>query len=402
MTAQSALIRERRATALPALPKSIETRPWLVRWWRIRLLATLFFHTLRSAGNPLRALRWLSSILKKYRTVHGSEISSKMAKVDGKIFWRIGAPGFPSQALLRNWDNELARACDAPPATGLRNVFFAITKKCPYRCEHCFEWDNLNQAETLSREGILAIVAKFQDYGAAQIIFTGGEPLLRIKDILAVLETARPDTDFWIISSGFSLTAEKARQLKAAGLTGLTVSLDHWQPEAHDRFRHYPGAFHIAMQAVEYAHTAGLVTAFSLCATREFCTRENMQHYLELARRCGVAFVQVLEPVAAGHFAGKDVLLEPEHKEVLESFYLRYNRDAAYRDYPVVDYQGYIQRRLGCFGAASRFLYVDPNGYAHRCPFCREPLAKVMEFRVGDIVGLVKEHGCVPFKSSIL
>lgn len=323
MTAQPALIKEGNASLLPALPPSIETRPWAVRWFRLRLLSNLFFHMLRRAGNPLRALRWFSALLKKYRAVHSSNISSKMARVDGRIFWRIGAPGFPSQALLRNWDNELARACDAPNPIGLRNVYFAITKKCPYGCAHCFEWENLNQTETLSREDIKGIVAKFQDYGAAQIIFSGGEPLLRIKDILAVLKTARPDSDFWIISSGFSLTAEKAKQLKTAGLTGMAISLDHWQPEAHDRFRHYPGAFDTAIKAAAYARAAGLVTAFSLCATREFCTHEHLYHYLELARRYGVAFVQVLEPVAAGHFAGKDVLLKPEHTELLESFFLK-------------------------------------------------------------------------------
>lgn len=401
MTAHPAHLREESRAAGPLLPV-IETRPAIVRRHRLRLLWALFFHILRLAGNPLRAIGWTRALLGKYHTVHGAEISSKMAHVEGRMFWRIGAPGFPSAALSRNWDSELARICEAPTTIGLRNVYFAITTKCPYRCEHCFEWDNLNRPETLSREDIIHIVDKFQRYGAAQIIFSGGEPLLRIKDILAVLENARPDSDFWIISSGFSLTTETARQLKAAGLTGIAVSLDHWQPDAHDRFRHYPGAFDIAVQAVEYARAAGLVTAFSLCATREFCTSENMIRYMELARGCSVSFVQILEPVAAGHFAGKDVLLHREHIQVLESFYLQYNQHRAYRSYPIVDYQGYIQRRLGCFGAANRFMYVDPKGYAHRCPFCREPLAKVLEFPIKDIVALVREQGCVPFEGSAL
>ena len=39
----------------------------------------------------------------------------------------------------------------------------------------------------------------------------------------------------------------------------------------------------------------------------------------------GVAFIQVLEPKAAGHYAGKDVLLQEEHLRIC----LLYTSDAA-------------------------------------------------------------------------
>lgn len=372
----------------------------MVRLQRLRLLFSLYRYTLLLAGNPLRAWQWMSTLLQKYRQVFGDAFVSRLARVDGRYYWKLGAAGFPTPAYFRYWENELNREFGFRPQAGLRNVYFAITKKCPYRCEHCFEWDNLNQPETLSRQDILDIVRRYQDYGAAQIIFSGGEPLLRVKDILAVLQNVRPDTDFWVFSSGFSLTAEKARQLKAAGLTGIIISLDHWQPEAHDRFRGYGGAFANATAAVSHARTAGLVTALSLCATRDFCAQDNLTAYLELAHNLGVAFVQFLEPLPVGHYRDRDVLLGPEHLALLEDYYQRYNRNPRYRDYPIIDYQGSFIRRIGCFGAGSRYLYIDTDGEVHRCPFCREKVAKALAFPVAHVVELLREEGCGWYESS--
>ncbi|MEZ4850459.1 MAG: hypothetical protein R3B93_17980 [Bacteroidia bacterium] len=41
------------------------------------------------------------------------------------------------------------------------------------------------------------------------------------------METTRPGSDFWIYTSGFGFTREHAFKLKASGLTGIIVSIDH-------------------------------------------------------------------------------------------------------------------------------------------------------------------------------
>lgn len=376
------------------LPAAMVTRPWHIKFFRFRLLSSLFRLAWQLTGSPLRAFRVLQAIREKYRSIFGGQIAEKVAKVDGRYYWNIGGAGLPSRALTRFWEREILATIQNRPPDGLRNVFFAITKKCAYHCAHCFEWENLNKPESLSRQDLIAIIRHFQDYGVMQFILSGGEPLLRYKDILAVLQSVGPDSDFRVFTSGFSLTQEKAFELKAAGLSGITVSLDHWQPELHDAFRGFPGAFEAAAAAVQYANKAGLVTGLSVCTTRSFCTRENLQAYLELARDWGVAFVQLLEPMPVGHFQGEDVLLQPAELQLLEAFYLTYNQDPSLRSYPVIEYQGYIQRKAGCLGAGNRYLYIDTDGEVHRCPFCQEKVARAMEFPVGDIVGLLQGQGC--------
>lgn len=195
------------------------------------------------------------------------------------------------------------------------------------------------------------------------------------------------------------LDERKAQLLKAAGLTGVMVGLDHCDAERHDRFRGRAGAFDGAIRAVLSAKAAGLAVSLSLCITRDFATAESLRRYLNLACQLGVTFVQFLEPRAAGRYAGQDVELHPEQLQLLDEFYLRYNSDPAFADYPIINYLGYHQRRMGCFGAGNRFLYIDTDGDAQRCPFCQGKVASLLEFPMEDIVGLLQQRGRQAFET---
>jgi MoaA/NifB/PqqE/SkfB family radical SAM enzyme len=294
-------------------------------------------------------------------------------------------------------ENEVNRLISGQKKTGLRSLLFAITKKCPLNCEHCFEWDNLNQQEVLSTADLINIVLKYQAYGTTQIMFSGGEPMLRVNDIYEVLNAAHDGSDFWIISSGLGLTKERAHRLKKAGLTGVMISLDHFEASKHNAFRGFENAYMNAIQAVENANEAGLVTTLSLCATKEFTTEENLDAYMNLAKTLGVSFVQILEPRASGRYMGKEVELGKEEMLLLEKKYSEYNTSEAYVDFPIVDYLGYHQRKVGCFGAGNRFFYIDTDGDAHICPFCTNKVAKALQFPAKDMVSLLGQHACHGF-----
>lgn len=378
-------------------PSVIVNNPWEKRWLKFRVLAQMLAVGRQRLGGIRPALFALQAMRRKYRDVFGEPLITKVAKVNGRYYWRLAAPGFPSAASRKMHENEVNHICPFRRELGLRIAFVAITKKCPMRCAHCFEGDNLNRKERLSEEELVAIVHKLQDYHTTQIMLSGGEPMVRLRAVFRILEEARPGTDFWLSTSGFLLDEQKARQLKAAGLTGAMISLDHYLAAEHDRFRELDGAFDAAIRAVLAAKAAGLVVTLSLCPTRQFTNRDNLIRYLDLACGLGVAFVQFVEPRAAGRFAGQEVELPPEQLQLLEAFYHRYNADPAYADHPIINYQGYHQRRLGCFGAGNRFLYVDTDGDAQRCPFCRGKVASMLEFPMEDIVRLLQEEGCQAF-----
>jgi cyclic pyranopterin phosphate synthase len=120
----------------------------------------------------------------------------------------------------------------------LRDLRISVTDRCNFRCTYCMpkeifdrDYHFLPHAELLSFEEITRLARAFIANGVEKIRLTGGEPLLR-KDLhklvamLSQLTTrdGRP-IDLALTTNG-SLLTRKARELAAAGLRRITVSLD--------------------------------------------------------------------------------------------------------------------------------------------------------------------------------
>ncbi len=356
-------------------------------WAHAALLA------LRIHRTPRRAARAMSLLFAERRRV-GVRTTRKYAHAAGRYFWDLYAPGWPSPAFDRYVERELDRVQPLAPATGVQTVILAVTKRCPLRCEHCCEWQALNQPERLSISDLCTLVARFQAMGATQFFLSGGEPLQRLDAVLEILVTARPGSDFWLLSSGHGLTIDRARMLRAAGLTGVALSLDHWDPGAHDRFRGHEGAFAGVEAAAANAREAGLVLALTLCPTREFVAANGLDRYAETAARLGAAFVQILEPRPVGRFAGRDVALGGDEQRRLEAFYERLNHDPSCARLPAVAYPAYAQRRSRCSGGGERYVYVDTDGALLACPFCRSSATHALDGPLETALARLRAGGC--------
>jgi MoaA/NifB/PqqE/SkfB family radical SAM enzyme len=278
------------------------------------------------------------------------------------------------------------------PGRGLPSAFLAITRRCALGCAHCSEWDTLRQPDTLSVGDLLEIVARMLAAGVPQIQISGGEPLLRLDAVEAICRSARDACDLWVLTSGAPLTAELAQRLRAAGATGVMVSLDHWDSTEHDAFRGIPGTFDRAVMGTRHAAAAGLVVALSLTATRGFISADNLERYAALAQRLGAGFIQVLEPRAVGRWAGADVALTNEQVALLEAFDHSMNQERP--EMPLVDYPGLGQRRDGCWGAGDRYLFVDADGGLHACPFCRGTVGSCLVESLEALRDRLRVRGC--------
>jgi MoaA/NifB/PqqE/SkfB family radical SAM enzyme len=360
-------------------------------WINIVILALYIFK------NPVRALKAVKKLAGLRDSFRDNHIILKYAKVGSKYYYTFNAPAWPSKAFNNYVSNNLKKIDTPFPNQALDTVLFGITKKCGYQCEHCFEWDALNKPETLSRENILSIIHSFQKLGITQVQLSGGEPLNRFDDILYVLQNIKRGTDVWLYTSGYHFTEERASLLKHAGLTGITVSLDHWVPELHNIFRGKNHAFEWAEKAVANATKQNLVVCLSLCATKEFISKDNLLHYANLAKRWGAAFIQVLEPKAVGHYAEKDVCLHEKQLTELDDFFTAYNFNKNYNDYPSVIYHGFYSRRTGCGGGGKHYVYVDTDGDVHNCPFCQKKIFSALNDPIEKNLNLMRQNGCNAF-----
>ena len=354
--------------------------------------------------NPFQAVSEMKMLRDLENKVNGSNTIYKFIKSGKRLFWTAEYCGFPSENfkfLIRsefhsNWQTGIGRFGGLPV---MKTLIWGITNRCPHSCSHCYEWDNIEQRDRLDLNALKKILNIFKASGLRHIQFSGGEPMVRFNDLAELTREASTSMDCWLLTSGFGISPEKASILKKAGLTGAHISLDHWDPQINNNFRNNVKSYAMVTEAVRNCLDAGIIVSLSLCATREFTSEENLIKYASLGKTLGVQFIRILEPRAAGKFARQNVLLDQKQVELISEFAIRMNTDARYRDFPIINFLGYHQRKMPCFGAGNRFLYADPNGDVHACPFCRGKMGNLLEEPFEQIIKKVKGVGCHEFKN---
>ena len=106
----------------------------------------------------------------------------------------------------------------------------SVTDKCNFRCRYCMPPEGLPwlpKDELLTFEEILRVASVLSRCGIRSFKLTGGEPLVRrdLPLLVAGLRDVAADADVSLTTNGY-LLADRARELRAAGLDRVTVSCD--------------------------------------------------------------------------------------------------------------------------------------------------------------------------------
>ena len=152
----------------------------------------------------------------------------------------------------------------------LRDLRISVTDRCNFRCSYCMpksifdkDYPYLPHSALLSFEEITRIARQFVAHGVQKIRLTGGEPLLRknieilIEQLAALRTTEGRPLDITLTTNG-SLLQRKARDLKAAGLRRVTVSLDGLDDAVFRAMNDVDFPVADVLRGIEAAREAGL------------------------------------------------------------------------------------------------------------------------------------------------
>ncbi len=147
-------------------------------------------------------------------------------------------------------------------------VVWNSTQRCNLSCVHCYSRsENKLYPKELTTSEAKAFVDDLSDFGVKVLLFSGGEPLLRLD----LLEVARYASDMGLrpvlSTNGTLITQEKAAQLKDAGFSYVGVSLDGIG-EINNRFRGKPDAFELAVAGIKNCLKAGVKTGLRFTVTK--------------------------------------------------------------------------------------------------------------------------------------
>lgn len=258
-------------------------------------------------------------------------------------------------------------------------IQFQYNYKCNFRCEHCSvkRFQGKKDARSFTIKDVKELSRQADDMGLAQIVITGGEPLI-FPDFDEIVEAIDPQKFYIVVdTNGWMLDEEKAMHLKSIGVDKIQLSLDSLSPEEHDSFRHAKGSHERALKAIDASLKAGLNIILSTVVTKQRIHSDEFIEYLEFAKGKGVGvFVTYAKPV--GSWEGNyDVLVDKADMDYMRELEKKYNVFTHLTPAYGLD--------LGCI-AVKRMISITQYGDVMPCPYIHTSLGNFFKEPLKDIV----------------
>lgn len=314
-------------------------------------------------------------------------------------------PHWPSKVfdrMARNGGLNLG-AAGTPEKKQIDSVILAITRKCLYNCKHCYEKPNLSVKESVPIQKWKNTIKQIQLKGVSIIVLSGGEPLLRFKEMVGLLEACDKSlSDFHIHTSGYGATLEKTTALKNAGLQAAGISLDDFDPVRHDSFRGHQGAYREALHAITCFRRAGVYTYMNVCLQKDLIQEGRLWRFFQFAKDLRVGSINLLEPKPYGGYRSEAVapLFTDEERIAVTDFYQEANRNKKYKDYPLVSYMSYYERpdRFGCHMGGLSHFYINCLGDVEPCVYLPVSFGNILKEDFNTIFEKMRQSVPFPLK----
>ncbi len=202
-------------------------------------------------------------------------------------------------------------------------VLFELTRACELACRHCrAEAKRERDADELSSDEVAAVLDDLGALGAPRpiVVFTGGDPLMRPDLLELVRHGVREQLAVSVAPAGTPRAAPGLlRELRQAGVSTVSFSLDGGRAATHDDFRLTPGSFDWTVAACTTARQAGL--RLQLNTTVTAATAPELPEMLRLALRLGVGLWSVFFLVPMGRGTTLEPLTATGIEDALEFLY---------------------------------------------------------------------------------
>ncbi len=205
-----------------------------------------------------------------------------------------------------------------------RLVFWETTEACNLACVHCRRLSDSVRAnpDQLSTTEALGMIDQLAAAGCMILVFSGGEPLMR-PDLFDLLRHARDKGLMTAVASNGTLINDTiARELAAAGVRRVSISLDGPDAATHDGFRRIDGAFDASLGAIDNLKAAGIGVQINCTVASH--NHDRLQEVHDLAVRIGAEALHffMLVPVGCGLELAEAMMLSPQrYEEILNWIY---------------------------------------------------------------------------------
>lgn len=249
------------------------------------------------------------------------------------------------------------------------NIPFQIlldpTSACNKNCLGCWSAE-YGDKQSLTYEEMDSIVSQGVELGTHFYMFTGGEPLLRKKDVIKLCE-AHPDCAFLSYTNATLVDDAFCLEMKRVGNISLAVSIEG-SKEIND-LRRGEGSRDSALAAMDMLKKHGCLFGISVCYTSQNVESVTSQEFMDLMMEKGVKFAWYFNYMPVGKGAQESLIPTPEQRKHMYAWLRETRNSKTGNPLFVVDFQNDAEYVGGCIAGGRNYFHINSAGDMEPCVF---------------------------------
>ena len=268
------------------------------------------------------------------------------------FFINAGLVGWPKEEELRKKYD-----CNIPWA-----ILLDPTSACNLHCTGCWAAEYGSKLN-LTLEEIDSIIQQGKELGVYMYIYTGGEPLVRKKDIITLCEK-HSDCQFLAFTNATLIDEAFADDMLRVKNFIPAISLEGF--ESATDARRGQGVYQKVVQAMSILRRKRLPFGISACYTSQNLDSISSDAFIDQLVRWGARFIWYFHYMPVGNDAVPALLPSPRQRETM---YYRIREIRSTKPIFAMDFQNDGEYVGGCIAGGRRYLHINANGDVDPCVF---------------------------------
>ena len=261
-------------------------------------------------------------------------------------------------------------------------ILFDPTSACNMHCVGCWS-GTYGHKNNLSFEDMDKIVTEGKKLGVYLYLMTGGEPMVRKKDLLRLIEKHH-DCYFAAFSNSTLIDEDFCKELVRLGNMTFLLSIEG-TPDTNDA-RRGTGHYAEVMRAMDLLKKYGILFGTSVCYTSQNVEAVTSDDFFHLLEEKGAKFGFYFHYMPIGKNAVPALMPTPEQRKYMIDR-IRYIRsDKSDIQFYPMDFQNDGEYVGGCIAGGRNYFHINSSGDAEPCVFIHFSNANIHDQSVLEIL----------------
>lgn len=249
------------------------------------------------------------------------------------------------------------------------------TSACNLHCTGCWAAEYGHQLN-LSFEEMDRIITQGKKLGIYFYMYTGGEPLVRKKDLIRLCEK-HSDCAFHAFTNGTLIDEAFCKETARVGNLSFSLSLEGFE-EVNDG-RRGEGIYQKVLHAMDLMREHGLLFGTSICYTSKNVDTVTSDEFLDMIIEKGCRFTWYFHYMPVGNEASVELLPTREQREYMYHRVREIRGKEGGKPIFAMDFQNDGEFVGGCIAGGRRYCHINPNGDVEPCVFIHYSSANIRD-----------------------